>query len=241
MAIAFDVAQPAFGAAAITTLESAAFTIGSGSDRILMVGVLSGAGSPVDPSAVKWGGSGGASLTQVGSTVNVGSFVKVSLWRLVNPASGSNTVHVTWGSAQDERALVAAAYTGVDQTTPLGTPATATGTNTTPTVNVSSAAGELVVDSVGFLDQGGNNRTLAVGASQTSRAEVEGANLGFEGLGISDEAGTATVTMSWTTSGNVDNWGIIGVALKPSVGGGGATIYNRKIFDSAIFKSRLVA
>jgi hypothetical protein len=241
MAIAFDNSIDAFGAAAITTLESASFTVGSGSDRILMVGVLSGAGTPVDPSAVKWGGSSGTSLTQVGATVNIGSNVKLSLWRLVNPSAGASTIHVTWGSAQDERALVAASYTGVDQTTPLGTAATATGASSSAiTVNVSSAAGDLVVDAAGFLDDGGANRTLAVGADQTSRAEVEGADLGFEGLGMSEEAGAATVTMSWTISAAVNAWGTIGVALKPAAGGG-ATIYTRRPLDSPIFNSRILS
>lgn len=227
-AIAFDAqATPAFSTANVATLSTAGFTI-SGANRILIVGVLSGAGTPVDPTTVKAGGCSGTNMTQVGSTVNVGGNVKLTMWRLTSTqglGTGSTVVCVAWPSNQDETGIVAASYTGVDQTTPLGTPATATVTSSAaPTVNVTSATGELVVDVVGFLDSGGANRTLTVGAGQTSRGEVEGANLGSEGLGTSEEAGAATTTMSWTISAAIDAWGIIGVPLKAAGAGGGTAV-----------------
>ena len=225
MAITFDVAAtPVFSATASTTLETAAFTI-AGSDRCLVVAVLSGAGTPVNPSAVKWGGSGGVSLTQIGSTVDVGANVKVSIWRLAAPATGSSTVHVTWGSAQDERAIVAANYNGVDQTTVNRTAVTATGSGVDPTATVTdtnSQADDWVVDGVGILDLGGLAPLLAVGAGQTSRGEVEGANLTYEALGTSNEPATgANTVMSWAVDSNTGNvsWGIIAASLIPSTGG----------------------
>lgn len=229
-AIAFDVqATPAFSTANVTTLSTAAFTI-AGANRLLVVGVLSGAGTPVNPVSVKWPSSGGTALTQIGTTLVLGGNVRLSFWALKAPATGSGQVVVDWGTNQDETGIVAASYTGVDQTTTFrssGTPNTATGTDTTPTVAVTSVSGDWVVDAVGFLDNGGSSLTLTVGASQTSHGEVEGANLAFEGLGTSHEvASGVSTTMSWTRSGGGSiNWGIIGISLIPDAGGGGGGLF----------------
>jgi hypothetical protein len=227
MAITLNVAAtPAFEAGGATQdrLESASVTIAANTDRVLMVGVLSGAGTPVDPSAVRWGGSGGTALTQVGATVDCGANVKLSLWRLIAPNATTSTIHVTWGSSQDERAIVAACYDGVDQTTPLRASSSATGHSTTPSINATSVSGDWVVDAIGFLDTGGGAQTIAVGANQTSHGEVEGANLTYEALGHSHEVATGvSTTMSWTTSGGAVDWGIIAAALIPSTGGGGGS------------------
>lgn len=184
---------------------------------------MSGAGTPVDPTSMKWGGSGGTALTKRGSTINVGANVKVSQYSLVAPATGSNTLYGEWPSNQDETAIGGASYTGVDQTTPHGTQATNTGNGVTPqtiTVNVTSATGEMVSDVVATLDTSGALTTLVVGASQTARVDIDAVGgSAFESFGMSDESGAATVTMSWTQnrSPNGDiSWGTLGIPLKPA-------------------------
>lgn len=196
-----------------STYTTASYTI-AGSNRVLYVLVGSGAGTPVDPSSVKWGGSGGTSLTQIGTTIDMGAVVKISLWRLIAPASGANTIYVSWGSSQDERWVLAVNVQDTDQATPNNTVAQATGTTTAVTVNASSTSGQLVLDFMSWVDLGNNARTVTVGAGQTSLQEIEGATLGYEGAGTSWEtAAGASTTMSWTISGSIDNTGIYAFSL----------------------------
>jgi hypothetical protein len=199
-----------------TTLATDAFTVG-GSNRVLYVLAGSGAGTPVDPSAVKWGGSGGTSLTQLGSTLNMGSNAKASLWRLIAPATGSNTVHVTWGSAQDERWIIAVQVQDTDQTTPNNTVATATGTNASPTVNATSVSGNLVLDFVSFLDIGGAGYGLTDDVPDVLQSLTGAGGISaFEGAGASREtaAGTST-TCSWTVGGTLagGGWSLFALAV----------------------------
>lgn len=216
----YDNSSQAFDTVANTTLATASFAIG-GSNRYLLVCVGSGAGTPVDPSAVKWGGSGGTSLTQKGTTLAMGANAKWSAWELIAPTAQTSTVHVTWPSAQDERWILAVSFAGVDQTTPTRTLATATGTGGTPTftmtVNATSQSGDLVADCAAFANANSDSATLAVNGSQTSRQEVEGAALVYEGGGASTlTASGASTTMAWTVSGtsaSVQNWGTFAMAL----------------------------
>lgn len=189
-----------------------------------MAGACSGAGTPANVSAVKWGGSGGTDLTQRGSTLNIGLFGKASQWSLVAPTAASQTLYASWPSNQDETGLGGVSYTGVDQTTPHGTQATATN-ELAPTVNVTSAAGELVSDVVWHVNPVADTTTITAGASQTARVNIGSiGGAGFESLGMSEEAGSATVTMSWTIDGTTTDSGIIGIPIKPAAAGGSSIV-----------------
>jgi hypothetical protein len=128
-----------------------------------------------------------------------------------NKAAGTYAVSVnppsTGGYTEYDVAILS--KNGVHQTNDFSTSAaTANGSGTTPTVDVSSAAGELVIDACTF---GGNQS--AMGAGQTERR----LHATSTGQGVSEEAGAATVTMSWTQSSA--DWVIAAVALEPSAGG----------------------
>lgn len=219
-AATYDNSTKASSAVADIFLETPSFAVG-GTNRYLLVFVGSGAGTPVAPSSVKWGGSGGTTMTQKGSTLNVGANGKWSCYELIAPTAQTSTVYVTWGSAQDERWILAISFTGVDQTTPTRTMATATGTggvpNFTMTVNATSVSGDLVVDGAAFLNGGADSATLATNGSQTSRQEVEGAALVYEGAGESTlTASGSSTTMAWTVSGTSSasqDWGTFAMAL----------------------------
>lgn len=86
---------------------------------------------------------------------------------------------------------------------------TATGTSTTPSVIVSSAADQIVVDGLTIVHSG----TLSVGASQTQRWNIIGGN-GFLKSGGSTETGAASSTMSWSNSTSQD-WALAAVPIKP--------------------------
>lgn len=238
MTIAIDaVSADTFSAANVSSLTSAAFTI-AGSDRVLLAGIASGAGTPVNPSGMKWGGSGGTVMAQIGTTLNVGSFGKLSAFRLTAPAAASQTLYGSWGSAQDETMLGGTSYTGVDQATPTGTATTATGTatgsgSTNLTVNVTTVVGDLVWACFFVLDSNGNSPLLTPNGTPaaTGRYEVEGAQLGFEAIQIQEVVATGTTTTVscavQPTSGSLNaDWGVIAFVVNPAAGGGGGVVCN---------------
>lgn len=245
MAATVETSVEAFDVASATTLESASISL-AGADRRLLVGVLSAdAGTPVDPSAVRWKGSGGTSLTKdtsVGGSVSANG--SLSFWQLVAPATGSGTIHVTWGSNQLVRALIAVAVQDANQSS--YTAHNATGTNTTPSDSVTSTAGDLVIDFAAFIRLAGGSATISPTAGQTSLQEIEGADLDAGGGGVgglvssSKSASGASTTMSWTISMAPDNWRTILVAI-PAVGGGGGSVIGAGLLHSlALYPRSLV-
>jgi hypothetical protein len=111
------------------------------------------------------------------------------------------------------------AYSGVDIAgTPWGAFASAESTvnNTTPSVDVASAAGDLVLDVLGSYVNA--SYTLTKHASQTLDGEVENNGSDDSGGASSETASGTTTTMSWTLSTGA-LWWIAGAALKGTGGG----------------------
>lgn len=145
-----------------------------------------------------------------------------SIWKLVAPATGSNTVVVT-GPVSNVH-IVAETWTGVHQTTPLGTFGSATGTSTAPSVTITSATDEVVTDIVGASAALVSNTALTVGSGQTSEGTLVALSFGGTAVrsGASYETGAASTVMSWTTVGTC-SWQIGAVPIKPAASGGGST------------------
>lgn len=160
--IAFDASSSANTGAVDQTSLTWSHTVGAGSNRILVVGVSirNSAGQTV--SSVTYAGVG---LTFIGAQSN-GTNSRIEMWRLLAPATGTNSIVVTM-SAGAHFVGGAASFTGVDQTTPLGTFVSATGNTSTPTVNASSATGEVVIDTLAM--RGSADTITSVGAGQTQR------------------------------------------------------------------------
>jgi len=201
-------AAPAFDAVTSATGSGAGpFTWShtcSGSDRVLFVKV-SYYDSADSVTGVTYNGVTMSVVT--GSLVSNGQY-SVVWYYLINPATGSNTVSVSFTGAVFDFGGSAISVTGADQTTAFGGVATATGTSTTPSVDVSSASDELVIDGLSIVHGG----TLSVGAGQTQRTnEICG---GFIKHATSTEGGGATTTMSWSNSSS-QVWAISAFAAKP--------------------------
>jgi hypothetical protein len=146
----------------------------------------------------------GIALTPIANVFN--TLTRTQLWELVAPATGSNNIIVSFNFSVPV-CSGAVTYTNVSQSAPKGTVVTNSNSSGEPTVTCSSATGELVVDAVGA-----NTATLVVGASQTQR--VNKAHTGAN-VGMSEEAGAASVIMSWT--GNSADWESVCVPVKPFV------------------------
>lgn len=158
----------------------------------------------------------GAALTSIGSKTHTAGTVRMHQWGMVAQSlTVGATITVTWS------ALVAGDVQGGAEST---TTADQTGGATTfknfasaettggasVTVDITSASGELVVDTATRVWDG---NLSTVGAGQTERWQQLDSFYGSnDGMG-STEAGAATVTMSWS-SASTFNWVIGGCSIK---------------------------
>lgn len=217
MAIAYDTATTSTG----SSVNSLSFShTCTGSDLLLLVAVTM---RRINSATVDDVTYNGVSMTLVTTATSGSRYAE--LWRLAGPATGSNTVAVSLSTTEQEVSAGVMSFTGVDQTTPVGTAATATGSGTTPSVAVSSTTGELVVDALAIENAG----TLSVGAGQTSRYNTFGAG-GWNKHAGSTEPGAVSTTMSWSDTVGGE-WAIIGVPMKPATGGGGGSGVPVKMFQ----------
>ena len=200
-AIAFDAASNNDTGSAGSASLTVSHTVGAGgTDRILVVGVSIFHATPVP--TVQSMTYAGSSMTLLAAKTNVATpndRVRSELWYIKNPATGTNNNSITF-TASVQAVAGGMSYTGVDQTTPFGTAATFGDDNSTISVNVSSATGEVVVDTVAVRQSKIQENVLTKGAGQTERYSDHsgtGTTANVEGAG-SEEAGASTVTMSWT-------------------------------------------
>ena len=149
------------------------------------------------------------SLTKEGeqSDPNV-SPAEVEQHSLIAPATGANTVAVTWGGTSTDIVGGAVSVTGADQTDLARPIVTASGTGTAASVTATSAADELVVDVIENF-----NKTLTAGGGQTERWNVS-ASTSIRSGG-STEPGAASVDMGWT-NGVSSDWAIAALSVKPA-------------------------
>jgi hypothetical protein len=183
---------------------SKSHTTGDGENRLMLVGI-SVSNWPDTPSisSATYGGQG---LTLVGSAFVDGE--GVILYSLLNPPSGTANVVIDYSSSISWGSVVGImTFTGVDQTNPLGPFAGTTGSGTSASVNVSSAPGELVFDTI----MNSYNKSITAGSNQTSHWNSQGDPTGAG----STEPGATAVTMSWAWSWS-NPWAIGAVSIKPA-------------------------
>ena len=182
----------------------------SGTNRYVFVQVVNGQSTWPTINSIVWDPTGVNEALTVIATATRAPDVRTALWGRVNPTAKTGTMRISLSAGDANGTYVAvSSFTGVHQTTPLGTAATATGAvGTTPTVTVTAATGDLIVDAMGTKDTSGNK---TAGPGQTERWDSFNGNA--DGAG-STEAGAASVVMNWT-GGVTEEWASVGVALKP--------------------------
>lgn len=210
MAVAFDGETILAAHSASASSHTVTGKTTAGSDRVGVVRIkVTTPEFDNGGTTVTWGG---VSMTQIGSGAKVASGTAggVRAYRIVNPPTGASNIVITPAAGNSAVGYIVSSYSGVDQTTPVGTPATDTGSSTTPTVDVSAATDDMVLDMVTaaapFSGSGGGQTiegTPTDGSSYVARG--------------SREAGATTVTMSHTISSA--NWATIGFALKAAGAG----------------------
>jgi hypothetical protein len=185
----------------------------SGSSRVLYVWARTRNTSNRSSTAVSYAS---VAMTKIASTVNLAGDIYQELWRLIAPATGSNTVQVTInGTSVTRTVLSAISFTGAHQTTPEGTIVKNETTGTSSSLNVTVAAGGMAMDSL--VVQGGTV-TPTLGAGQTSRFGPHANALCEATTDVvgSTEGGSGTVAMSWTAIDNFYYFSHIAVPIGPA-------------------------
>ena len=196
-----------------TNDPSFSFTVNNvGSDRLLVVKL--GENSATDNIAgVTYGGTALTALTEY--VPGASRFVD-HVFYLKNPTVGTANVVVDITAGVKVTAAMEQ-YNGVNQTTPFGTVATNSNAGSTgPTVNVSSASGDLITDSLVVV----SNTTIPTVAATSPQTEDYEINTGATTTDIVADgshktaAGTST-TMAHTLSASRP-WSTVGFAIKPA-------------------------
>lgn len=207
------------GASAAGSLTISA-TCPSGNTNVIAVACVStrkAGTTAVDMGTVSWNGS---AMTPVGAaeldTADNGTWTRMYVH--TSPTCDNAAHNYVIDTATGTNFLVGGIVFLEDANTasPHDVQATAQGTTGAPTVNVSSAVGDLVIDCVTARNSNvdiavGAGQTIAAAVAQTTNAtaanNVEGAS--------SREAGAASVTMSWTVGATPPSWTIVGASFNP--------------------------
>jgi hypothetical protein len=218
MAIAFNAASNAVDGGVTLLSQSHA---AAGSDRLVLIGIHAEGGVTI--SSISYGAQ---SPTLIGTHPNG----ETHQYRLVAPNTGSQTVTANFSGSSGRCGMGILSYTGVDQTTPVGTLVSATTATDTLSVDATSAVGQLVVDFAIFAQI-----TIAVGPDQTARIDLDDFVSTGRSMGMSEQAGASTVTMSWTTSPASDGF-ILAVPLVAASAGSGqaprSSSFLRSLFNN---------
>lgn len=177
------------------TSVSGNVTIANNTDRILYALITQAEGGDLVSTATCTYNSVGMSTFFTDTT---GGDRSARVQYLTAPTTGTNQLSCSWTGTQPGYVIAISLY-NVDQTTPHDTQQVQDGSGggTSSTVNVSSAANNMVLD---LLINGNGATALTTGANQTELQQRTGGAAGLHGVLSSWEAGAGTVTMtaSWT-------------------------------------------
>lgn len=206
------------GANAVGQLTISA-TCPSGNSNVIAVAcvtVKKSGTSAVDLGAITWNGSG---MTAVGAgIVETGSAgVYSQMYVHTSPTCDGNAYNYVINMNTNNLFAVGSILflKDVNTSSPHDTQAGDFDTTGAPTVDVSSAATDLVIDCVNVRR---SDADIAAGTGQTGTVDqTTNATVtnNIEG-GMSREAGGTTVTMSWTLGGTTPSWAIVGASFNPA-------------------------
>lgn len=214
----------AFPTSGAHTSSSFSHDGGSGTERLLLVGTKGRSGTATrTASAVTYNS---VAMTEVPNSANIneyatGLYHAIKWWYLIAPATGSNTVAVTWSGSMTSSVVTAVTLTGAHQTAPIGNAAVADldlSSSTTPSVNVATTANNAYIVAGAMMRRGsGGSFTPQGGAAELTDGE--------SGAGTSQDilyndfylvaAGPTTYTLS-TICTQSTQWNISAVEVKPT-------------------------
>ena len=215
MTVTFDAASS--GNAGNASSKTVSHTVGSGSDRVLIIDVVVGE-SPdtMTVNSVTYNGTSATSLAKRHSNDNTVGYVEKFV--LINPDSGTHDIVATLSAAAHSIIVGGKSYAGASQTLAdyTGSVVSAVSGTGNPSVNITTTSSDSLVDDCAC----NGSAITAVGANQTQRwtEEFDHGTAAGVAAGSTEPGNSGTVTMSWSAS---DDWAaIIAVEVLPSAGGG---------------------
>ncbi|MGK0440341.1 MAG: hypothetical protein ACJA0N_000127 [Pseudohongiellaceae bacterium] len=182
----------------------------SGADRFMIVGVSM---LNEDLETVTLVTYNGAALSLVGSVAR-STESRVEIWSYINPPVTTANVVVNFNEEVEEGAGAAViTFNGVDQSDALGSFQFQDGSSITPSIDVSSASGELVLGVLAADDQD-DTPTITAGTQQWSYKTQTGNNR-TAGAGATS-SGSASTTLTWGMN-ETDDWAVGAISIRPSV------------------------
>lgn len=201
MAIAFDASTQ--GTAGVTSPQTYSHTC-TGSDLILYVHIYTvGTGNQV--TGVTYNG---VSMTSVGS-IDLSTFGRTYLYRLVNPASGANNVVITYSGSQVYGVSVATSYTGALQSG--GTFVSNTAVDATPDVSVvltPNSSGNWIAMAMG------NDGAAPFGGGGSASVRQIGSNVAIIAYDTNGGVSGSTTMTATMVGGN--NLSVVAESFEPS-------------------------
>jgi hypothetical protein len=149
--------------------------------------------------SVTW--NGGASMYQIGTFTNAAS-ITTYLYGMVAPASGNNTISVSWTGSSVNAAINGTSFTGCNQTGSATTFTNFTQTNgnsNNPNITMTNPANNLAVDLVGAV--------FGVVSTNETLLFIENTTTGS----ASSYTTSVNPTFSWVASSAV--WSELGVSI----------------------------
>lgn len=194
--IAFDSTAHTFCASCSSPMTWS-HTVGSGSNRILIVGLSISSG--ISASAVTYGAQ---SLSHI--ITQFGANPDAEMWYLLSPTVGTATITVTFAASTAFAVGSSVSYFNVAS---VGSSNGAHGSTSPASVTVSANSGDLVVDTLA-----GNTGSWSADPSQTPRWNQV---MGGTGAG-SDKPAASPVTMTWSITATTVYWALVAVDLQPA-------------------------
>jgi Tfp pilus assembly protein PilX len=191
----------------------------TGSNLLLLVGVVIRQDASQTVNYVRYNAQ---DLTKMGDMNTTG--LRVELWQLANPATGSNNVEVDVTGSKTGIVAGAISFTGVDQTTPVeasdftqcgsGSPATTSVTTLTNNAWLVDILGATKSSSVSPTGSGHTSAwSAATGGMMSSR--VLGASA-YNG----PQSPAGSYSVDWSLSSTPRNWCLGAAAIKPASSAG---------------------
>ncbi len=235
--IGFDAVSNADSGSSYVSSLSWSHTTGSGSNRLLIVGVTLHPSSPFFPASVSSVTYGSQSLTQIRTDTGGGNTIRSDLWYLVAPASGTNTITVTLSFFTSAKIVAGACtYTGVDQTSPLdvATGAGGSGSSSSPSQSITVNTNGCWI--VGNLAALGDNSAVSEGSGQNTRWDgtATGGGQSSRCTGHGSDKGPVNAgsqSMSWSLPSST-TWAVSIVSLKSAPPAAGSADVNILIRQS---------
>jgi hypothetical protein len=210
--LTLDAASTGKGSIADGSTLSFSHTVAVQSERILVVALNIDTRSSLSWNILFPTTYGGIPLTWLAAKKgDAGTNASVGFFFLLNPPTGANNIVIT-NNAGGTLAMVGGAESlyGVNQDDPFGSVVSATDQDGTPTVTVTTSAGEFVLAAVA-LD---TNDTLTAGTNETERWD-DNQGTTITGAGYT-QAGSDGGVMAPSIDGAATDWVEIAVPIKPA-------------------------